>query len=108
MEERIKVMAHVHTHVNTDPNDKSYWQTITIAKVENRVGKDDSKYYIGDVNPDRKGLTGPPLYFNHKVDLLLLIFSLLAFCVWPSQSWFEIKAKFTNKDENEKEKEQSN
>ena len=73
-----------------------YWQTITIAPIKDRKGKDDSKYYIADVNPERTTPPGPPLYFNHRVDLILFAFGLLGFCVYPRQIWFEVKAKFTN------------
>ena len=90
-------MGHTHTNEQSYDPKKSYWQTITIAPVKDRKGKDDPKYYITDVNNDEYS-TVPihlPSYFNHRVDLLLFAFGLLGFCVYPKQIWFEVKAKFS-------------
>lgn len=71
----------------------SFWQTITLAPVKNRASKDEPKYYMADVNPEKTTPPGTPLYFKNRIDLILLAFGILGFCVYPKQIWLEIKAK---------------
>lgn len=70
---------------------RTYWQTITLAKVEDRESKDESKYYMRDVNPAREA-PSEPIYFKNRWHLILLAGMILGFCVWPSQTWVELKA----------------
>lgn len=83
-----------HTHENADMQ----WQTITISKIEgyDKEDKDAPKYYIGDVNLERTNPPGTPLLFRHRVDLILLAFGILGFCVYPKQSWLEVKGKIND------------